>query len=96
MKDRRGELHDHGELVEEGKFSSYRITAVSPCLMVMLSVDLWLSTLITGNPVGIKHSSRKKHACSCRNDVRPHTNISTGKSTEKHSEQMKSARDPRE
>ncbi len=59
-----GECDDKRELVEEGKLSSYRITAVSPCLMVMLSVDLWLSTLITGNPVGIKHSSRKKHACS--------------------------------
>lgn len=71
-------------MLRECGVNSYRITAVSPCLMVMLSVDLWLSTLITGSPVGIKHSSRKKLACSCRNDTRLHTNISTdNKSTDR-------------
>jgi len=70
------------------KLCSHRITAVSPCRMVMLSVDLWLSTLVTGNPVGIKHSSRNTHACRCRSDVGLHTNISTEnnpqRNTEKH------------
>ncbi len=80
-----GECDVKRELVEEGKLSSYRITAVSPCLMVMLSVDLWLSTLITGNPVGIKHSSRKKTRLQLtERGASPHKHLQRT-STEKHS-----------
>lgn len=51
---------------------SYLIIAVSPCRTVMLSVARCISTLRTGNPVGIRHSSLKKEACNClQHDLRP-------------------------
>lgn len=54
------------------KIESYLIIAVSPWRMVMLSVVRCISTLRTGNPVGIRHSSLKKEACSClQHDLRP-------------------------
>lgn len=59
---RRGKLED----------DSYLIIAVSPWRMVMLSVARCISTLRTGNPVGIRHSSLKKEACNClQHDLRP-------------------------
>lgn len=37
-----------------------------------MSVDRCISTLRTGNPVGMRHSSLKKEACSCpQHDLRP-------------------------
>ncbi|TNN23525.1 hypothetical protein EYF80_066354 [Liparis tanakae] len=51
---------------------SYRMMAVSPWRMVMLSVARCMSTLRTGNPVGIRQSSLKREACSClQHDLRP-------------------------
>lgn len=47
---------------------SYLMTAVSPWRMVMLSVARCISTLRTGNPVGMRHSSLKKDACNCLQD----------------------------
>lgn len=59
---RRGKLEDE----------SYLIIAVSPWRTVMLSVARCISTLRTGNPVGIRHSSLKKEACNClQHDLRP-------------------------
>lgn len=54
-----------GKLEDE----SYLIIAVSPWRMVMLSVARCISTLRTGNPVGIRHSSLKKEACNCLQHV---------------------------
>lgn len=51
---------------------SYLIIAVSPWRMVILSVARCISTLRTGNPVGIRHSSLKKEAWNClQHDLRP-------------------------
>lgn len=74
----RGEdaaVHPEGDREEEESWKttlSYLIIAVSPWRMVMLSVDRCISTLRTGNPVGIRHSSLKKEACNClQHDLRP-------------------------
>lgn len=58
-----------GEKLED---DSYLIIAVSPWRMVMLSVARCISTLRTGNPVGIRQSSLNNEACNClQHDLRP-------------------------
>lgn len=66
------QVHDAGMKREVGRPHSYRMIAVSPWRMVMLSVDRCISTLRTGKPVGMRQSSLKKDACNClQHDLRP-------------------------